>query len=84
MDGRDLFGAVVRVMGFAAALYPVSTFGTIVASLSLATLGPSRFVIGILMAVLAGMLPQVLVGCAVLYWAENIVTFTYRKAPPRP
>ena len=46
MDGRDLFGAIVRVMGFAAALYPVATFGTIVASLSLTTLGPGRFVIG--------------------------------------
>jgi Na+/H+-dicarboxylate symporter len=78
MDGRDLFGAIIRMMGFAAVLYPISTFGTIAASTS--TLGPSRLVL----ALLVGMLPQVLVGGAVLYWAEKIVAFTYRKAPPRP
>ncbi|HEY1598332.1 MAG TPA: hypothetical protein VGG64_01930 [Pirellulales bacterium] len=77
MDGRDLFGAIIRVMGFAVILYPIGTSGTIAASMS--TLGPSRLVISIL----AAMLAQVLVGGAVLYWAEKIVAFTYRNAPPR-
>jgi hypothetical protein len=73
MDGRDLFGAVIRIMGFAAMLYPVTAAGSI-AALALSKL---------LIIALVNLLPMFLIGLAVLYWAENIVAFTYRRSPPR-